>query len=189
MEKNNSQGIILIILVLALLGLGGYIIYDKTTSQSTTQANYETKIKELEQEIEVYKKEEQTTNNSVSGNSSQSSTSELDQLNSMLTGTYSYGKVISGDDCTGLPEDEVDFVTITFNTDGTSDFNVGVNCGSAGSGSGKYYFNKNEVVVVDEECIREQPANCRTTYVLKYKNGNLYHTGHNQKDYKLNKVE
>ena len=171
-SKNNSQTIITVILLIAFIGLVGYLIWDKTNQPTFNQDNSETKVKELESKVQNYEKQlaEKEKENPVIKKS------ELDELNELLSGTYVYGEEVKTDNCIGMSSEERYHATITFNPDKTVTFRKGQNCGGISEGTGKFYFNKNEVIVIDEECIAMQPANCITTFKLQFKDHKLYET-------------
>ena len=171
-QKNNNQMIITVILLIAFIGLVGYLIWDKTNQPAFNQDNSETKIKELESKVQNYEKQlyEKESSNPIIKKS------ELDELSELLSGSYEYGKELNSDNCQGMSREESYFASYSFNSDQTVTFRKGQNCGGISEGTGKYYFNKNEVIVIDEECIAMQPANCITTFKLQFKDHKLYET-------------
>lgn len=172
--SKNNQTIIVVVLLLALIGLGAYVIYDKSTPKSLDldKESYESKISKLEQQIEKYEKSETIKEEPVVNES------ELEQLYSMLDGTYSYGQSLGeGADCSTVTEDQRPYLTVSFKNK-TATYQGGQNCGSGYSGSGKYYINDNEVVIVNEECISSlyiEPNNCIAVLSrIEFNNGKLY---------------
>ncbi len=54
-KKSKGKTMVIVILVLAVLGLGGYIIYDKFINKEDNTAELQGQIKKLNQEIETLK--------------------------------------------------------------------------------------------------------------------------------------
>ncbi|MBR3363222.1 MAG: hypothetical protein IKG40_04825 [Bacilli bacterium] len=161
-KKSTGKTLAIIILVILLLGTVGYIAYDKLLNENDNETNiknYQNDIKSLKNELETLKNEDLKTN--------------VNPL-SALVGKYAYS---------GNPKTENEcgvFATLEIKSDGTGEYNGGVQCGSGEVAKGKlamsadkiYLFNDNckEAIVSGNECIY---PNCTHIVIFDYKDGKL----------------
>lgn len=130
MEKKSSKGIVIVILVLALVGLGGYFVYDKFMVEDNT-SELQKQVKSLNREIETLK--------------SSKSTTIKKQNTSGLIGAYS-GKVDAPAEI-GKPS-EIDELLIKDEENAVFCFNVGT---STSCYKGTYIVNDNELFLHSTE--------------------------------------
>ena len=151
-------------LTIAVAGLVGYVVYKEGFVKEENTMNtleYENKIstlekenKQLQEEIKIKdeKKCERTT------------------VIPKFTGTYSFGDPNQKDTCGETP-DKIFQSKITFHENGTAEFIEILNCGSGYGGSGKYYVNDSEIVIMNEEC--DHVSNCVDYAIFNYDGDNI----------------
>lgn len=147
-------------LTLAVAGLIGYVVYQEVIVKETktgTITEYENKISTLEKENKELKEEITTQCDN---------TQELPKF----TGTYSFGDPNQKDVC-GETLDKIFRYKITFHENGTAEFREILNCGSGYGGSGKYYVNDSEIVIMNEEC--DHVSNCVDYAIFNYDGDNI----------------
>lgn len=147
MKKENIITIILLILVIAL---SGYIIYDKYNSNNLNNNN-DTSIKE----------------NNNENNDKTNNTTTLNKFKNLFVGNYKYE---SGKE----EECGYEFTKFELKEDGTYTYHSGVMCGSGETASGKYAIGKDKIYLFNNECkvvnisnSCEYP-NCSPLYELDY---------------------
>lgn len=151
-------------LTIAVTGLVGYVVYKEGFVKENNTVNtleYENKISTLEKENKQLQEEIKIKDEKKCERTTEIPTFE---------GTYSFGDPNQVDMCGETPDKIFDY-RITFHEDGTADFRQGLNCGSIGEGSGKYYVNDNELVIINETCSREQ--NCILYATFNYDGDNI----------------
>lgn len=84
-KKDNGKTIIIVVLVLLVLGLSGYITYDKFIFKDNTTTELEEKVKQLNKTIDVLK-QESTTNEQQTESTKQENTTENNYINAVYYG-------------------------------------------------------------------------------------------------------
>ena len=147
-------------LTLAVAGLIGYVVYQEVIVKETktgTITEYENKISTLEKENKELKEEITTQCDN---------TQELPKFE----GTYSFGDSNQKDVC-GDTIDKIFHYRVTFHNDGTAEFSEGMFCGGGVGGSGKYYVNETEILIVDDNC--NPTYNCAYYTIYNYDGENI----------------
>lgn len=141
MEENKSSvgiAVIITVLVMLVLGLGGYIIYEKVSSNKTNDPTIDEEDKNVDQK-------DQTDDKTNEPNNSQTNTSV--SLKDVV-GEYTYSKkceTVSG------PTNEVEYNTtksyIILKNDNTFEIHDATYCQTSTAYKGKYTLNGNKIVL------------------------------------------
>ena len=172
-NKKSGKGLIpvVVVLVLLVLGLGGYIAYDKF---SVTENGKTEKPTQTETQVEDNTIEESSIS-TVNNNS----TTTIKTIFNNLVGNYSQQKTTTDKDlsCTYYAE-------LNLKEDGTYTYQAGCDCGGGIDASGNYALGVDKIYLYNDKC---QPVtipkdnceyeclypNCRTLLDIEYKNGIL----------------
>lgn len=145
-ENKNSVGIAVIItvLVMLVLGLGGYIIYEKVSSNKTNDPTIDEENKNVDQKDQT-DDNDKTEDKTNEPNNSQTNTSV--SLKDVV-GEYTYSKkceTVSG------PTNEVEYNTtksyIILKNDNTFEIHDATYCQTSTAYKGKYTLNGNKIVL------------------------------------------
>ena len=135
-KKSRGKNIVIVILVLVVLGLVGYIVYDKYTFQN--------KILDYEKQIDNLKKQIDENHNS---NESLEQENQVTKLN----GYYKTGQIYSTDDNQCDPENlnqkHGESTEILFKEDGTYKSFYAADCGGGYAGDGTYSIAGDKLVL------------------------------------------
>ncbi len=135
-NKSKGKTMVIVIFVLAVLGLGGYIIYDKFIKVKTTEP-------EVKNEINDNKETEEN------------------EPTTKLTGYYKFGTTYSTDEDPCDPENisqkHGETIEILFNESGTYKSAYGADCGGGYTWDGTYTINGDKLVLkcndYDSPCV------------------------------------
>lgn len=147
MEENKSSvgiAVIITVLVMLVLGLGGYIIYEKVSSNKTNEPTIDEEDKNVDQKDQTDDKDK-TEDKTNEPNNSQTNTSV--SLKDVV-GEYTYSKkceTVSG------PTNEVEYNTtksyIILKNDNTFEIHDATYCQTSTAYKGKYTLNGNKIVL------------------------------------------
>ena len=169
-NQKSGKGLIpvVVILVLIVLGLGGYIVYDKVVTKETKEPE------KTETQVEDNTLEESSIS-TVNNNS----TTTIKTIFNNLVGNYSQQKTITDKylSCTY-------YAKLNLKEDGTYTYQAGCDCGGGIDASGNYALGVDKIYLDNDKC---QPVtspkdngeyeclypNCRTLLDIEYKNGIL----------------
>jgi len=164
MEKNNKGLMILIaILSVIILGLVGYITYDKI-SENDEKENIVDNNKEENNEVD---------NNEIS--------SDLQAYYSKFSGKYGIGKTeVDEDFCNSdrVGKTETGYIFFEIKNDGTAIYRTGDYCAGGMSVSGKYIIDYDKIYIIDDICNFEcyegncHIPNCTRVISVNYKEKN-----------------
>ena len=138
MEKNNKGLIVLVaILSVIILGLVGYIAYDKIS------------VNDENENIVDNNKEED--NSQIEANDDEI-TADLQAYYSKFSGKYGFG--VKTTQCNGTDEFAgMGFGDLEIRTDGTATYFSGMNCGGGYLNEGKYYIaGDNKIYLINDKC-------------------------------------
>lgn len=147
MEENKSSvgiAVIITVLVMLVLGLGGYIIYEKVSSNKTNEPTIDEEDKNVDQKDQT-DDNDKTEDKTNEPNNSQTNTSV--SLKDVV-GEYTYSKkceTVSG------PTNEVEYNTtksyIILKNDNTFEIHDATYCQTSTAYKGKYTLNGNKIVL------------------------------------------
>lgn len=147
MEENKSSvgiAVLITVLVMLVLGLGGYIIYEKVSSNKTNEPTIDEEDKNVDQKDQTDDKDK-TEDKTNEPNNSQTNTSV--SLKDVV-GEYTYSKkceTVSG------PTNEVEYNTtksyIILKNDNTFEIHDATYCQTSTAYKGKYTLNGNKIVL------------------------------------------
>lgn len=147
MEENKSSvgiAVIITVLVMLVLGLGGYIIYEKVSSNKTNEPTIDEEDKNVDQKDQT-DDNDKTEDKTNEPNNSQTNTSV--SLKDIV-GEYTYSKkceTVSG------PTNEVEYNTtksyIILKNDNTFEIHDATYCQTSTAYKGKYTLNGNKIVL------------------------------------------
>lgn len=147
MEENKSSvgiAVIITVLVMLVLGLGGYIIYEKVSSNKTNDPTIDEENKNVDQKDQT-DDNDKTEDKTNEPNNSQTNTSV--SLKDVV-GEYTYSKkceTVSG------PTNEVEYNTtksyIILKNDNTFEIHDATYCQTSTAYKGKYTLNGNKIVL------------------------------------------
>lgn len=156
-KKGKGKTIIIVILVFAVLGLGGYIAYDKVNESNTTNS-LEKEVKQLNNEIATLKTEKQENNEVIN---------PIDKL----IGNWSYEETIKSDnaECTAT-------IKLELKKDGTYTYESGHTCAGGIEASGRWSISADKIYLQNEKCLPVPDGgsnnciypNCQTEIELYY---------------------
>ena len=132
MENKNSNKILITILIILVLGLSAFIVYDKLINTN----------KDINQD-------------ELANNDNQNETTENNEdFLSKFVGKYQGGEDIwTKTACNGTNElDGTDYSYLELKLDGTYTFTYGTNCGSGYGAKGNYAINNNKIYLFNDEC-------------------------------------
>lgn len=149
MENVNKKLIILLVfLVLLVLSLACYIIYDG---------------------IVLDEKEQVIDNDEIEEDIEYDDNSKLQISLSMLIGKYVRGEFIV-DEVINCNENNVlngtDYYSLELKKDGTYTYHYGTNCGTGYYANGKYLIGVDKINLYNDNCINS--VNCTSVYELDY---------------------
>jgi len=164
-KKSTGKTVLIVILLLAVIGLSGYIVYDKFMAEDDT-TKLEDQIKTLNQEIDTLK----NTNTSTSSN-------PLTEL----VGNYAFEGTTTATSVDEMKENESAVIAkLEIKADGTGVYTGGMVFGDVETAKGElaisgdkiYLFNDNckEAVVSGNECVY---PNCNPIIVFNYTDGKI----------------
>lgn len=147
MEENKSSvgiAVLITVLVMLVLGLGGYIIYEKVSSNKTNDPTIDEEDKNVDQKDQT-DDNDKTEDKTNEPNNSQTNTSV--SLKDVV-GEYTYSKkceTVSG------PTNEVEYNTtksyIILKNDNTFEIHDATYCQTSTAYKGKYTLNGNKIVL------------------------------------------
>ena len=158
-EKTKNNSGLIILLVLIILGLAGYIVYDKELSNKT--------LENQEQEIKGEVKEE-TTNNEQNAITNPGSNKNIFKD---IVGKYYYS------DRT-YPCGEEEYTELVLKEDGTYTYNRSGACASGARMQGTYSLTENKIRLYNELCTSTlldgkcEHINCTPTSEIEYSYSN-----------------
>ena len=131
MKENKKNILIVLLIVLNILSLSGFFIYEKINK------NEKESDKTIEIENELKNQQNRTTFD-------------------VIIGTYEYNYEILNTDeyCTSeyLDGKETLYMKLVLNEDGTASGVTGEKCSGGYPFDGRYYINKNEIIIDNEKC-------------------------------------
>lgn len=167
-SKSNIFKIFSIGMIVILLALSGYLVYDKLTVQKDNEekiAKYESDIKKLQNDLKGGT--DNTTNNCTA------ETTTINQID-LLLGNWHYEETFDsgGLDCTAT-------IKLELKEDGTYTYENGSTCSGGTSATGKYSISKNKIYLQNNNCqsiVSEQQCiypNCKPIIELDYENNQI----------------
>lgn len=164
-EQKKGSKTALMVLAIIVVGLLGYIAYDKLISTNT--------------------KTIESPANDTSITPGTTPTVTINDVFNSLVGTYTFGKINQTPKCDGT-NNEIDgtsYGELTLNSNGTYTYNFGTYCGSGYKTKGTYTLGINKIVLYNADCqpyyISENEnkkcdyPNCNQIIELPYENGKI----------------
>lgn len=166
-EKKKQTNIFSILVIVILLIVSGYLIYDKLSVQKENEkkiTKYESDIKKLQNEIKT------ETNKSNDNTSKVTTTNQID----LLLGNWHYEETFDsgGVNCSAT-------IKLELKEDGTYTYENGSTCSGGTSATGKYSISKNNLYLQNDSCkpvISGQECtypNCNPIIELDYENNSI----------------
>lgn len=165
MEKTKSNKLLITTLIIIILGLSAFIVYDKLIN--TNKDNNQEELINIDNQND--NNQEELVNTDNQNNIDENNTPTLEKF----IGKYQYGEAMK-DEVENCGTDELSGTSyhyLELKQDGTYTYWSGMNCGGGYRAEGNYTISHNKIYLSNDDCKPNENGdypNCQPRYELNY---------------------